>query len=117
MSVFQLLRMEEQFEKARKAEKKHELRLLEKQKHCREDHDGMFARQLKANGPGAYYCKSCDAPLCQGTHVGQVEEVIAERNAYRATLSTKERLDASKRKAPSIKCKYCLQVILPADYE
>jgi hypothetical protein len=109
--------MEKQFEEARTKTKKRELRQLEKQKHCLEDHDGMFARQLKAHGPGAYECGSCGAALCKGTHVGQVEEVLTERAAYRDTLSFQERLDANKRKAPSIKCKFCGGVILPADYE
>lgn len=101
-------KMEEQFDKAREVKKKHERRQLEKQKHCLNDHDGMFARQLEAHGPGAYFCK-CDVPLCKGTHVKQVEEVLAERAAYRSTLSSQEQLDASKRKQAPIYCKYCRQ--------
>jgi hypothetical protein len=108
--------LEEQFEKKRVAEKKHELRQLEKQKRCLEDHDGMFARQLKAHGPGFYECGTCGGPLCKGTHVRQVEEVLAERNAYRAKLSYQEQLDASKRKPKPIYCKYCREPIFKTDF-
>jgi hypothetical protein len=102
--------MAEQFDKARAAEKKHERRLLEKQKHCLNDHDGMLA----AHGPDAF-CE-CGFPLCRGTHVKQAEEKIAERNAYRSTLSSQERLDASKRKEPTIYCKYCHKTLDSTDY-
>ena len=103
------------FEKELEAEKKREQRRLEKQNRCREDHEGMFARQLKTRGPGAYFCE-CGVPLCQGTHVKQVEEVLTERAAYRDTLSSQQRLDASKRKPAPIYCKYCRLSILVTDY-
>lgn len=114
-------KLEEQFDKARETEKKRERQQLEKQKYCREDHDGMFTRQLAAHDPTYFYkdapqCGTCKAPLCRGTHVRQVGEVFAERNAYRKTLSAQERLDASKRKDPPIKCKYCGETIDAVDY-
>jgi hypothetical protein len=108
---------EESWRKEQKTKQTRLRRILEKQKHCREDHDGMFERQLKAHGPDAYFCKRCDGPLCKGTHVRQIEEELTEREAQRARLSNVERKDTSKRKPAPIYCKYCRKAIWTIEYD
>ncbi len=112
-----LVTMDKEWHKQQEAEKKRLRRQLEKQTRCTNDHDGMFARRLKATGADAYFCGGCGAPLCRSTHTGQVVEVFAERAAERAKLSYLEHRDAGKRKPAPIYCKYCHEPIYVTDYE
>ncbi len=109
--------LEESWRKERTKKQNRLRRILQKQKHCREDHDALFARQLEKTGPDAYFCGKCDVLLCKGTHIKQVEEVLTEREAQRARLSNDERKDASKRKPAPIYCKYCHKAIWTIEYD
>jgi hypothetical protein len=111
-----LVTMDKDWHKQQEAEKKRLRRQLEKQTRCTNDHDGMFARRLKATGADAYFCGGCGAPLCRSTHIGQVVEVFAERAAERAKLSYLDQRAASKRKPAPIYCKYCHEPIYVTDY-
>jgi hypothetical protein len=108
--------LEESWHKEQRTKQNRLRRTLEKQKHCRDDHDGMFTRALQKFGPGAYFC-DCGAPLCKGTHVKQIAEELTERDAQRARLSNEERKDTSKRKPAPIYCKYCRKAIWTIEYD
>lgn len=108
----------EHLKKVQRAEKQRERRLKKKQKRCREDHDVMFARRLKVNkSPSWYVCGECGANLCQGLHAKLVEEELAKRTAYLASLSYQEHRDAIKEQPKPVYCRYCHAPIFKTDYE
>ena len=105
-----------EYERIRKREDQRLRRRIEKQAQCTNNHAEMFERQLKKTGPDAYYCE-CGAPLCIDTHVQQIEETLARRNAEYARMPYKDKADAKKERPKPIYCKHCRRPIYTTEYE